>query len=111
MLHQGAKQYRPTRQAGNWLMHALVVAVALVWSQGSDARQYSMPLFLPASDSAQQSFARIINLSDETGDVTIVAVDESGRRSGPIKFTRRLRYVRDLRRLCRWPLEMRARRS
>ena len=86
-LHQGAKQQRPTCQAGKWLMQALVVAVALVGSEAADARQYSMPMFLPASDSAQQSFARIINLSEETGEVMIGAVDESGRRSGPIKFT------------------------
>ena len=46
----------------------------------------SLPLFLaaaPASNTARQSFVRVINRGD-SGDVTIHAIDDAGQRFGPV---------------------------
>ena len=45
-----------------------------------------IPLFIAASNPTQQGFARITNYTEATGTVTIHAVDDSGRRRGPISL-------------------------
>ena len=72
---------------------ALVAALALPQPsaaaepvQAAGQRQYSIPLFIAASHPTQQGFARIINLSDHSGEVNIVAVDDAGARFGPLAF-------------------------
>ena len=72
---------------------ALVAALALPQPsaaaepvQAAGQRQYSIPLFIAASHPTQQGFARIINLSDHSGEVNIVAVDDAGTRFGPLAF-------------------------
>lgn len=49
-------------------------------AHGQDAETYrpTVPLMLPASDSFLQSFVRLINKSDQAGDVCITAVDDGG---------------------------------
>ena len=47
--------------------------------------EMSLPLFLSASNPEQQSFARII--SRGWGDVSIHAIDDSGRRFGPVTLS------------------------
>ena len=74
---------------------ALALAAALALPQPSAAaepvqaagqRQYSIPLFIAASHPTRQGFARITNLSDRSGEVNIVAIDDSGARFGPLSF-------------------------
>ena len=45
-----------------------------------------IPLFMAASNPTQQGFARITNFTEASGTVRIRAVDDSGRRFGPISL-------------------------
>ena len=51
---------------------------------------HRLPLF-PAAGGARQGFARVINRSYSSGEVTIEAVDDKGVRSGPVRLTMRPR--------------------
>ena len=53
---------------------------------------HRLPLF-PAAGGARQGFARLINRSYSSGEVTIWAVDDAGKRSGPVRLTMRPRRV------------------
>ena len=44
----------------------------------------TLPLVLPASESALTGFVRIINRSGESGSVRVTAIDDTGRRFGPV---------------------------
>ena len=44
----------------------------------------TLPLVLPASESALTGFVRIINRSGESGLVRVTAIDDTGRRFGPV---------------------------
>ena len=48
--------------------------------------EHTLPLVMSASSPVQQGFVRIINHSDLDGTVEIHAIDDSGRRSGPISL-------------------------
>ena len=48
---------------------------------------HTLPLFMSASDTERQGFARIINRSDRDGTVTIYAIDDSGQEKGPVTLT------------------------
>ena len=48
--------------------------------------KYEVPLFLSASNPLRQGFLRIINLSQVGGTATLRAIDDSGRRFGPINI-------------------------
>ena len=50
-------------------------------------RQVSLPLFISASNSAQQGFARIINRGHRSSTVNIHAIDGAGRRRGPVTLS------------------------
>ena len=50
-------------------------------------RDASLPLFIAASNPAQQGFARIINRSYGSGAVDIHAIDDAGRRRGPVTLS------------------------
>ena len=56
------------------------------------ATMHRPPLF-PAAGGARQGFARVINRSYSSGEVTIWAVDDAGMRSGPVRLTMRPRRV------------------
>ena len=64
------------------IIATLAAAAALVstMAHGQDAQTYrpTVPLMLPASDSFLQSFVRLINKSNEAGEVSITAVDDGG---------------------------------
>ena len=67
-----------------------VLSLALVLAQAPAAlaqNKHTLPLFVSASHSTLQGFARIINLSDRDGDVTIHAIDDTGQRSGPVTLS------------------------
>ena len=53
---------------------------------------HRLPLF-PAAAGARQGFARVINRSYTSGEVTIWAVDDAGTRSGPVRVAMRPRRV------------------
>ena len=50
-------------------------------------RSLAIPLFLPADDPTAQGFVRIVNRSDRHGTVRITAIDDDGRRFGPISLS------------------------
>ena len=45
---------------------------------------HTLPLVLPASNAALTGFVRIINNTSQSGTVSITAIDDTGRRFGPI---------------------------
>ena len=47
---------------------------------------HSIPLFLSVSNGGREGFARIVNHSENAGDVSIRAVDDSGRTFGPVEL-------------------------
>ena len=59
---------------------ATIVALCAMPMFGQDAETYAptVPLMLPASDSFVQSFVRIVNRSNDAGDVHVTAVDDGG---------------------------------
>ena len=58
----------------------------LICGQAAFAEKQSVPLFPSASNALQQGFVRIVNRSDASGEVAIHAIDDSGRRFGPVAF-------------------------
>ena len=46
--------------------------------------RHLVPLFARASDPLRQGFARVVNRSDEAGEVSVLAIDDSGRQFGPV---------------------------
>lgn len=56
-------------------------------SQGAASDTTTIPLVLPASDVGPQGFVRIINRSDEAGEVSIEAIDDTGRSFGPVSLS------------------------
>ena len=47
----------------------------------------SLPLLISASNSSQQGFIRIINREGRDGEVAIHAIDDAGRRRGPVRLS------------------------
>ena len=47
---------------------------------------HRLPLF-PAAGGSREGFARVVNRSYSSGEVTIEAVDDAGARSGPVRLT------------------------
>ena len=43
-------------------------------------RSHSVPYFPSASDGVRQGFVRVINRSDHSGEVEVVAIDDTGTR-------------------------------
>ena len=56
------------------------------------AALHRLPLF-PAAGGAREGFARLINRSYSSGQVTIEAIDDAGTRSGPVRLTMRPRQA------------------
>ena len=50
-------------------------------------RQAALPLFISASNPMRQGFARIISRDQKNGTVNISAIDDSGRRRGPVRLS------------------------
>ena len=55
--------------------------------QYARAKLYSLPLVLSASEQSRESFVRVINHSERSGDVNIVAIDDVGQRFGPVQLS------------------------
>ena len=66
----------------------LVIAILLAQVQTAFAQQsHDIPLVTAASNSSQQGFVRIINHSNRSGTVRIHAIDDTGRRFGPVSLS------------------------
>jgi len=63
------------------------LAALLLMSSSVLAERYTVPLWVPAASGAPQGMLRIVNAADESGTVTIHAIDDEGARSGPATFT------------------------
>ena len=65
---------------------AIIAALCAMPMFGQDAETYrpTVPLMLPATDSFLQSFVRLINESDQAGEVEITAVDDGGNVFEPV---------------------------
>ena len=83
MLPFGATPGRRAAVLGTLLAAALTLAPA---SGVLAQQQHSLPL-VNAADRSQQGFIRIINRSDRSGRVTIVATDDSGNRSSSVTLS------------------------
>ena len=64
---------------------ALLFAFLLSLSTAAHAERYTIPWFVNAGvGGAPQGVLRILNGTDESGDVEIVAIDDVGARTGPV---------------------------
>ena len=68
-----------------WIKAALVVGLGST-SITAGAATHTLPLVPPASNEARQGFVRILNHSDRAGTVSIHAIDDAGRRFGPVSI-------------------------
>ncbi|MDE0063636.1 MAG: hypothetical protein OXU72_12695, partial [Gammaproteobacteria bacterium] len=62
---------------------AMAAASSVAWA---DTRAYGVPFVPRASNTAQQGFVRLVNLSESAGDVRITAIDDAGRRFPEIRI-------------------------
>ena len=67
--------------------HLANLSVPGIRGAAGEASEFTLPLFIAASNSVQQGFARIINHSDESGTVTIHGIDDAGTPHGPIELS------------------------
>ena len=71
-----------------FVLQRLAVASLVIWSFGVLAERYTVPLMVPAGTSSEpQGVVRILNATDESGEVEIYAIGDDGTRSGPATFT------------------------
>ena len=71
------------------LLEFLGFALTLLCCQAAlaQATEHEIPLFVSASNDMQQGFARIVNHSDDSGTVSIRAIDDSGRAFDPFQIS------------------------
>ena len=62
---------------------AIAVTATGAWAAATE-RVHTVPLFPSAADGVRQGFVRVINHSDEAGEVRIDAVDDAGDSFGPL---------------------------
>ena len=66
----------------------LSLAVLIGWPMAAPAQTiHTLPLVRPADFSGQESLVRIVNRSATFGTVRITAIDDTGRRFGPVTLT------------------------
>ena len=65
----------------------LVAHSTIAGAQPADEASHTLPLVTPASHPGQQGFVRIINRSDDSGAVSIHAIDDAGERFGPVSLS------------------------
>ncbi|MYF29911.1 MAG: hypothetical protein F4029_04595 [Gammaproteobacteria bacterium] len=82
-----------SRSAGLWRRIArscmpfglAILAASPAVSAG--AQEHLVPLFPAASDTVRQGFVRVINHGDESGEVSIEAIDDDGNVHGPLALS------------------------
>ena len=73
-----------------WMKTAAVLCLAVLtgWPMAASAQTtHILPLVRPADFAGQESLVRIINRSDISGTVQVTAIDDTGRRFGPVTLT------------------------
>ena len=73
-----------------WMKTAAVLCLAVLtgWPMAAPAQNiHTLPLVRPAGFAGQESLVRIINRSATSGTVRITAIDDNGRRFGPVTLT------------------------
>ena len=79
------------RNSGRFsVIHGVLLSFALSLVQAPAAlaqNKHTLPLFVSASHQTLQGFARIINLSERAGEVTIHAIDDAGQRFDPVTLS------------------------
>ena len=63
-------------------------------TEDDDDFEHGIPLFPLASDPNRQGFARVVNHSDEPGEVRIEGIDDTGARYGPLTLVLGARETR-----------------
>ena len=67
---------------------ALCLAVLIGWPMAAPAQTtHTLPLVRPADFAGQESLVRFVNRSATSGTVRITAIDDTGRRFGPVTLT------------------------
>ena len=67
---------------------ALCLAVLIGWPMAAPAQTtHTLPLVRPAGFAGQESLVRFVNRSATSGTVRITAIDDTGRRFGPVTLT------------------------
>ena len=66
------------------VLTALVLTALVLASPGARADTYRLPLLPSASDALREGMVRIVNHSDEAGQVAVTAIDDSGLAFGPV---------------------------
>ena len=69
-----------------WLTRGGVMVLLAAGIAQAGFAQQIVPYF-PAADASRQGFLRIVNDSARSGTVTIVAIDDIGRRYEPVTLT------------------------
>jgi hypothetical protein len=64
----------------------LLVLGQAVLAQSEPRSEHALPLVMSASNPVQEGFVRVINRTNRSGMVQIHAIDDSGRRFGPISL-------------------------
>ena len=62
-------------------------ALHVAFTTASGAPDHVLPFVLSASNAGMHGFVRIINRSSRAGDVTINAIDDTGRRFAPVSLS------------------------
>ena len=68
-------------------VRALVVFAAMALCAGASrapGETHGVPFLSPASDEERQGLVRVVNRDDRAGTVSIEAIDDTGRRYGPV---------------------------
>ena len=60
---------------------------AFATSSGSNATTHLVPMFPSASDATLQGFVRVVNHSSESGEVSVLAIDDTGVSYGPLTLS------------------------
>ena len=69
------------------ILRLLALASLLFLTPAALAEKYELPLFVSSTTSGQQGMVRILNHSDESGSVSIVAINNAGTRSSAATLT------------------------
>ena len=64
--------------------HGAFAVSAASGAASGGVNRHLVPLFTRASDPLRQGFVRVVNRSDEAGEVSVLAVDDGGNRFGPV---------------------------
>ena len=79
-------------QAGTWYLEVSgadtgTTGAYTLHVEAQAPTEHLLPLVTAASNLRQQGIVRIVNLSDRSGNVEIHAIDDSGRRFGPVSLS------------------------